>query len=82
MRFYTIGALLGVCTSTVISALNVTETHHWGLFQNFVHNVILFSERANLSVVLVCTLRSFSNYLSYDAREEEKEARGVRVLQL
>jgi len=55
MRFYTIGALLGVCTSTVISALNVTETHHWGLFQNFVHkfdksytNLVEFEKRFDI----------------------------------
>lgn len=55
MRFYTIGALLGVCTSTVISALNVTETHHWGLFQDFVHkfdksytNLVEFEKRFDI----------------------------------
>ena len=55
MRFYTIVALLGVCTSTVVSALNVTETHHWGLFQDFVHkfdksytNLVEFEKRFDI----------------------------------
>jgi len=55
MRFYTIVALLGVCTANVVSALNVTETHHWGLFQDFVHkfdksytNLVEFEKRFDI----------------------------------
>jgi len=55
MRFYTIVALLGVCTTTVVSALNVTETQHWGLFQDFVHqfdksytNLVEFEKRFDI----------------------------------
>ena len=55
MRFYTIVALLGVCTANVVSALNVTETHHWGLFQKFVHrfdksytNLVEFEKRFDI----------------------------------
>jgi C1A family cysteine protease len=60
MGFYTIVALLGVCAANMGvvnmgAALNVTETYHWEMFQDFVHrfdksytNLVEFEKRFDI----------------------------------
>lgn len=55
MLFYSIVAFLGFSTASATASFNETETHHWTVFQNFVHkfeksytNLVEFEKRFDI----------------------------------